>query len=66
MNFTYYTDEGEEYESWDSTKDEFMGRVPAMVSILLEFVNRSNPEAPFKFKTGVALPMARNRYGKTS
>jgi prepilin-type N-terminal cleavage/methylation domain-containing protein len=66
VNFTFYTDEGEEYESWDSTKDEFMGRVPAMVSIQLEFVNRSNPEAPFKFKTGVALPMAGNRYGKTS
>jgi general secretion pathway protein J len=66
VNFTYYTDEGEEYESWDSTKDEFKGRVPAMVSIVLEFFNRSNPEAPFKFKTGVALPMARNSYGKTS
>ncbi|MBL7174348.1 MAG: prepilin-type N-terminal cleavage/methylation domain-containing protein [Desulfobacteraceae bacterium] len=66
VNFTYYTNEGEEYESWDSTKDEFKGRVPAMVSIVLEFFNRSNPEAPFKFKTGVALPMARNSYGKTS
>jgi general secretion pathway protein J len=66
VNFTYYTDEGEEYASWDSTRDEFRGRVPAMVSIVLEFVNKSNPEAPFRFKTGVALPMARNRYGKTS
>ena len=66
VNFIYYNDEGEEYESWDSTKDEFKGRVPAMVSIVLEFFNRSNPEAPFKFKTGVALPMARNSYGKTS
>lgn len=66
VNFIYYNDEGEEYESWDSTKDEFKGRAPAMVSIVLEFFNRSNPEAPFKFKTGVALPMARNSYGKTS
>jgi general secretion pathway protein J len=66
VNFLYYSDEGEEYESWDSTKDEFKGRVPAMVSILLEFVNRSNPEAPFKFKTAVALPIARKKYGKTS
>jgi prepilin-type N-terminal cleavage/methylation domain-containing protein len=57
VSFTYYDAEGEVYDNWDSTSEEFEGKVPRMVSILFEFANKSDPEAPFKFLTTVALPM---------
>lgn len=56
-SFTYYDSEGEANENWDSTSDELKGKIPQTVSILLEFVNTSDPEKPFKFMTSVALPM---------
>jgi general secretion pathway protein J len=64
VNFTYYDDEGREYDRWDSTNEEFEDRLPVMVSIVLEFVNKRNPEAPLKFVSGVVLPMAREGYEK--
>ena len=59
VNFTYYDSDGEVYESWDSQAEGFNNKPPRMVSILLEFVNRSDPETPFAFITSVALPMSR-------
>jgi general secretion pathway protein J len=61
VNFTYYDAEGEEYENWDSTAEAFMDRIPKRVSILLEFENKLDAEAPYKFFTTVAIPMG----GKT-
>lgn len=66
VNFAYYDMNGEVYDSWDSTEGDFIDRLPAMVSIELTFSNNSNPEAPIKFMTGVTLPMAGNKYGKTT
>ena len=57
VSFTYYDAEGEAYDNWDSTSEEFKDKIPQMVSILLEFTNKSDPEAPFKFFTTVTLPM---------
>lgn len=58
VDFTYYDAEGEEYYNWDSTTGESGDdRIPKMVSISLEFVNKSDPEAPFRFLTKVALPV---------
>lgn len=64
VNFTYYDDQGRGYDRWDSKSEEFKGRLPVMVSIVLEFVNDRNPEAPLKFVSGVVLPMAREGYEK--
>ena len=64
VNFTYYDDEGREYDRWDSTNEEFKDRLPDMVSIGLEVVDKRNPEAPLKFVSGVVLPMAREGYEK--
>jgi len=66
INFAYYDMNGEVYDSWDSTEGDFINRLPAMVSIKLTFANRSNPEAPIKFITGVTLPMARDKYEKAT
>ena len=64
VNFTYYDDKGRGYDRWDSTSEEFKDKLPVMVSIVLEFVNDRNPEAPFKFVSGVVLPMAQEMYEK--
>ena len=57
VNFTYHDAEGEEHDNWDSTTEAFKDRIPQMVSILLEFENKSDPDTPFRFLTKVALPM---------
>ncbi|OEU53343.1 MAG: hypothetical protein BA872_06855 [Desulfobacterales bacterium C00003060] len=57
VDFTYYDADGEEYDNWDSRTEAFRNRIPEMVSIVLEFMNKSDPEAPFRFFTKVALPM---------
>jgi general secretion pathway protein J len=64
VDFIYYDGEGQEYDRWDSTNEEFKDRLPAMVSIVLEFVNKRNPEAPLKFVSAVALPLAQEAYEK--
>jgi prepilin-type N-terminal cleavage/methylation domain-containing protein len=57
VNFTYHEENGEVRESWDSASDAFKDKLPKMVSISLEFVNDSDPEAPFRFMTSVAFPI---------
>ena len=57
VSFAYYDDQGEVSDSWDSTSDQLKNRIPSMVSILLEFQNKSDPERPYKFLTTVALPV---------
>lgn len=58
VNFMYYNSEGDEYDSWDSTDGQYKNKLPSMVTIRLEFLDKSNPEAPLIFETGSALPMA--------
>lgn len=57
INFTYFDDDGEAHESWDSDSEQFRGRLPRMVSIALEYVNYENPDAPFRIMTSVSLPV---------
>jgi len=60
VNFTYHEENVEVRESWDSASDASRDKLPKMVSISLEFVNGSDPEAPFRFMTSVALPVSRD------
>ena len=57
ITFTYFDDDGESYESWDSDSEELEGTLPSMVSVSLEFLNYENPEAPLMFMTSIALPV---------
>ncbi|MEA2038961.1 MAG: prepilin-type N-terminal cleavage/methylation domain-containing protein, partial [Thermodesulfobacteriota bacterium] len=66
VSFTYYDADGVPYDNWDSTSEEFKDRLPVMVSVLLEFMNKADTETPFKFISGVAIPMAKGSYGKAS
>jgi general secretion pathway protein J len=66
INLIYYDDRDRAHESWDSSEIEKEGRLPVRISIVLELVNKANPEAPLKFVTGVALPMAKGTYENAS
>ena len=66
IDLIYYDDKDRAYENWDSSEVENIDRLPLRISIVLEFVDTANPEAPLKFMTGVALPMAKEGYEKDS
>ena len=58
INFTYYDNKGNSYDYWNSSDTEFKERLPSMVSISIEFYDKTDPERPVKFSTAVALPLA--------
>jgi len=64
VRFTYVDQGGNAQDRWDSTEEAFAGRLPSLVVVELSFFNPSAPEAPYRFKTGVSLPMASDVYQK--
>ena len=56
VNFAYLDKDGTLYDAWDSSVDPTKNRLPFMVLIELEFINRSDPKSPIKFMTLVAIP----------
>lgn len=66
INFFYQDENGDRYDYWDSSSEQFKGRLPAMVSVELEFLNQSDPESPIKFITSISIPMAKKVYGSNS
>jgi prepilin-type N-terminal cleavage/methylation domain-containing protein len=64
--FFYQDENGETYDRWDSTTAPITGKMPALVSIQLEFINKSDPDKPIKFTTSIALPPEKKRYGSNS
>jgi type II secretory pathway pseudopilin PulG len=57
IKFTYTNDEGEVLESWDSDAEENDGILPRIVTVVLEYQNYENPEAPLVFMTSVVMPV---------
>lgn len=55
VSFTFYDEEGEQYDSWDSGSKNIKGRLPRMVTIGLEFINDDNPEVSIKFMSSINL-----------
>jgi general secretion pathway protein J len=58
IKFTYFDADGNRHDHWDSAQEEFRNKLPVRASILLEFTNERDPEAPVRFLTGIALPTA--------
>ena len=56
ITFTYFDDDGESHDSWDTESEDIGGTLPRMVSVALEFLNNENPDAPLKVMTSIALP----------
>ena len=57
ITFTYFDDDGEPHESWDSDSEDSAGILPRRVSVSLQFLNYENPDAPMTFMTSIALPV---------
>jgi len=66
MNISYQDENGDTYDYWDSSSEPFKGKLPAMASIELEFLNKYDPESPVKFITSVVIPLAKREYGNNS
>lgn len=66
ITFSYQDERGETYDRWDSTESSFSGKLPSLVTVQLEFLNKSDPEMPIIFTTSIALPMAKPKYGSNS
>lgn len=66
VNFSYQDEKGDTYDDWDSSSDKFKGKLPALVSVELEFINQSDPETPVKFITSVSIPLSKREYGNQS
>ncbi|MBW1999505.1 MAG: prepilin-type N-terminal cleavage/methylation domain-containing protein [Deltaproteobacteria bacterium] len=57
VRFSYYDSSGDEYQSWDSGGEEQGNRLPARISITLEFLDPLDPEVPIRFTTSASLPL---------
>lgn len=57
IQFIYYDANGQSHEDWDSSEGPFKGKLPSRVAILMEFANPRDVKRPYRFMTGVAIPM---------
>jgi general secretion pathway protein J len=57
IRFTFWDAEGEPHEAWDSREGFSRDKLPSRVSIVMEFHNPAAPENPYRFMSGVAIPM---------
>jgi prepilin-type N-terminal cleavage/methylation domain-containing protein len=64
IEFTYHDNEGQGHENWDSTKGDFEGRLPLMVTVQLDFSINEDEEVPLRFMTAVAIPLARDMHNE--
>ncbi|MBN1625098.1 MAG: prepilin-type N-terminal cleavage/methylation domain-containing protein [Deltaproteobacteria bacterium] len=63
LNYTYWDEDGEDSDYWDSSSGSSKGKLPSMVTVELEFRNEFDPELPIKFITSISIPMAMRKYG---
>ena len=60
LSFTYYDQENNEYELWDSDSDEFKYATPKAIGIKMEI---GDITSPLLLKTMVTLPIYRKKIG---
>lgn len=61
VNFTYFDQAGVMYDSWDSTGEQFQGRLPARVAVELDFWEAGVDSRLVRFRTAVVLPNTGDR-----
>jgi len=61
LTYTFYDDEGQEYETWDSVNgpETQRKRAPAMILVTLDLAGPSRREAPLRFQTRINLPISK-------
>ena len=58
ISFMYTDKNGDSYDNWDESVTNSAIKLPSIINIKLEFIDRDNPETPLTFSTAVALPLA--------
>ncbi len=58
ISFTYRDKDGDTHDEWDESVSGSTNRLPSIINIRLEFINKDDPETPLTFSTAVALPLA--------
>lgn len=58
LTFTFYDEEGDSYENWDSESEDFDRATPREIEILMAYGEK---ESPIYFKTRIALPVYREK-----
>ena len=58
ISFSYTDKNGEIYDEWDESVINTGNKLPSIINIKLEFINRDDPEKPITFSTAVAIPLA--------
>jgi general secretion pathway protein J len=48
---------GDPHEAWNSSEGISKGKLPSRVSMVMEFPNAAAPDRPYRFTTGIAIPM---------
>jgi hypothetical protein len=65
IDFTYYDSNEAAFDLWNSGKDPFTNRLPSAVFVTLVFPGPSD-DAPFRFTTGISIPMGRVQHAQAS
>jgi general secretion pathway protein J len=57
ISFTYTDKNGDIHDEWDESTADPRNKLPSIINIKLEFIDKDNPEKPITFSTAVALPL---------
>jgi len=58
ISFTYTDKNGNTYDDWDTSVGNSRNKLPSIIHITLEFIDKDDPETPLIFSTAVAVPLA--------
>ena len=58
VTFTYRDKDEQTHDMWDDTVMNSEEKLPTIIDIELEFINKDDPEKPLKFATSVFMPLA--------
>lgn len=58
ISFTYTDKDGDTHEEWDESNTNYSTKLPSIINIKLEFIDKEDPETPITFISAVAIPMA--------
>jgi len=54
--YTFYDQNGNEYDRWDSGTDDHRDKAPSLVAVHLEFAHPDSEDTPYRFMTKAYVP----------
>ena len=58
VGFTYTDKNGDTYDQWDESFADAAKKLPSIINITLEFIDKEDPGKPITFSTAVFIPLA--------